>query len=201
MKHKKSICVYCGSSPGNLAVYENTAFALGKAMALADIRLVYGGGTRGLMGAVARGVSQNGGTVMGIIPRFLMQKEATESDLEQLDELVITEDMHERKHRMFEESDAFVTLPGGIGTLEEVIEILTWAQLGQHSKPIVLADIENFWAPLHSLIDHMKLSGFIHTAHKVQPLVMSDIDAIVPTIRAQWTKARDDADMTIIEKL
>ncbi|WP_244598259.1 TIGR00730 family Rossman fold protein [Pseudohoeflea suaedae] len=177
-----SICVYCGSQSGRNPAYGEAARILGRTMAANGIGLVYGGGTRGIMGTVADAVMSNGGKVTGIIPEFLMDKEATRHSLGQLDELVVTADMHERKHLMFDRSDAFVALPGGIGTLEEIIEIMTWAQLGRHTKPIVLADVGNFWKPLESLIDHMKDQGFIHTAHLVQPLVISDPAEIVPAV-------------------
>jgi uncharacterized protein (TIGR00730 family) len=111
-----------------------------------------------------------------------MSKEATEAALGRLDELVVTDNMHQRKHRMFEESDAFVALPGGIGTVEEIIEIMTWAQLGHHRKPIVFVNIKNFWDPMLALIDHMAAEGFIHTAHKVKPLVVASAEAVVPAI-------------------
>ena len=107
------------------------------------------------MGAVAEGALRAGGKVTGIIPRFLINREATETALDRLDELVITENMHERKHRMFEKSDAFVALPGGIGTVEEIVEIMTWAQLGHHRKPIVFANVKGFWDPMLALLDHM----------------------------------------------
>lgn len=187
-----SVCVYCGSSPGHDAAYIEAGKTLGRAIGEAGLRLVYGGGTKGIMGAVAEGVMETGGKVTGIIPRFLMNKEATEKALGKLDELVITEDMHERKHRMFELSDAFVTLPGGIGTLEEVIEIMTWAQLGRHSKPIVLANINGFWDPLTVLLDHMRGNGFIHTAHRVQPLVVEDASEIVPALQSANERAEGD---------
>ena len=142
------------------------------------------------------------GKVTGIIPEFLMDKEATRHSLGQLDELVVTADMHERKHLMFDRSDAFVALPGGIGTLEEIIEIMTWAQLGRHTKPIVLADVGNFWKPLESLIDHMKDQGFIHTAHLVQPLVISDPAQIVPAVQNLLAQAApQDGDSAVIENL
>jgi uncharacterized protein (TIGR00730 family) len=182
MHEIRSICVYCGSSSGKHPVYVDAARTLGKAMADAGLRLVYGGGGKGVMGAVASAVSGAGGTVIGIIPRFLITKEATEAALARLDELVVTEDMHTRKHRMFEESDAFVALPGGIGTLEEIVEIMTWAQLGRHDKPIVLANIGGFWTPLMKLLDHMKEEGFLHTAHKIAPVVVDDAADIVPAI-------------------
>ncbi len=194
-----SICVYCGSSPGNDPDYLDSGRILGRAIGEAGLRLVYGGGTKGIMGAVADGTIEAGGKVIGIIPRFLMNKEATEKALGVLDELVVTEDMHERKHRMFEEADAFVTLPGGIGTLEEVIEIMTWAQLGRHTKPIVLANINGFWDPLSMLIDHMRDAGFIHTGHRVQPLVVNSAQEIVPAILA--AREHGEGDEKIIERM
>ena len=171
MSKIQSICVYCGSSPGRDPIYKQSGRMLGKSIAENGLELVYGGGTKGIMGAVADGVMSAGGKVTGIIPKFLMNKEATEHALGQLSELVVTEDMHERKHKMFERSDAFVTLPGGIGTVEEIVEIMTWAQLGRHRKPIVYANINGFWNPMLALIDHMRAEGFVHTGHLVQPLV------------------------------
>ncbi|MGB3502108.1 MAG: TIGR00730 family Rossman fold protein [Mesorhizobium sp.] len=178
----RSICVYCGSSPGSNPVYMEAGRALGQAIAEAGLRLVYGGGTRGIMGAVAAATREHGGKVMGIIPTFLMNKEATQAGLSQLDELVVTENMHERKHRMFEESDAFVALPGGIGTVEEIVEIMTWAQLGRHRKPIVYANINGFWNPMLALLEHMKGEGFVHTSHLVAPLVVNEASGIVAAI-------------------
>jgi uncharacterized protein (TIGR00730 family) len=194
-----SVCVYCGSSPGNDAAYLEAGKALGRAIGEAGLRLVYGGGTKGIMGAVAEGTMEAGGKVIGIIPRFLMNKEATEKALGALDELVVTEDMHERKHRMFEEADAFVTLPGGIGTLEEVIEIMTWAQLGQHTKPIVLANINGFWDPLSTLLDHMGDAGFIHTSHRVKPLIVGSAEEIVPAILA--AREHGEGDAAVIDRM
>lgn len=197
-----NICVYCGSQPGRNPAYGDAARILGGAMASRGIGLVYGGGTRGIMGTVADAVMSGGGKVTGIIPEFLMDKEATRHALGQLDELVVTKDMHERKHLMFEKSDAFVALPGGIGTLEEIIEIMTWAQLGRHSKPIVLANIGDFWKPLESLLDHMKDQGFIHTAHLVKPLVITDPSRIVPAIAEHLGSiASSGGDAETIEKL
>ncbi|WP_062229025.1 LOG family protein [Aureimonas frigidaquae] len=198
----RSICVYCGSSAGRVPSYLDAGTALGTAMGEAGIRLVYGGGTRGIMGAVSEGVIAAGGQVTGIIPRFLIDMEATESELKRLDELIVTSDMHERKHAMFERSDAFVALPGGIGTLEELVEIMTWGQLGRHRKPIVIANIDGFWNPLAKLIDHMSAEGFIHTSHQVRPLVIDRVEDIIPAIQA--AAAHDAADggrEEIIEKL
>ena len=174
---------------------------LGKSIADHGHRLVYGGGTRGIMGAVASGVMSNGGAVTGIIPEFLMDKEATKHALGQLNELIVTEDMHQRKHKMFERADAFVTLPGGIGTLEEIVEIMTWGQLGKHRKPMVFANINGFWNPMLDLLNHMRESGFIHTAHLVQPLVIDRAEDIVPAIEKAWAELGVAGDASIIAKM
>ena len=178
----RSICVYCGSSPGNNDLYMKAGHILGRSIAQAGLELIYGGGGKGIMGAVADGALRAGGKVTGIIPRFLMNKEATEAALQRLDDLIVTDDMHQRKHAMFEKSDAFVALPGGIGTVEEIIEIMTWAQLGHHRKPIVFGNVAGFWNPMVTLLDHMRGEGFIHTGHLVQPLVVDAPEAIVPAI-------------------
>jgi uncharacterized protein (TIGR00730 family) len=178
----RSVCVYCGSSPGRDEIYAKAGTLLGRSIARSGLRLVYGGGTKGIMGAVAEGALKAGGKVTGIIPRFLINKEATETALDRLDELLITDNMHERKHKMFEKSDAFVALPGGIGTVEEIVEVMTWAQLGHHRKPIVFGNVNGFWDPMLSLLDHMAAEGFIHTAKRVQPLVINDPEAIVAAI-------------------
>lgn len=194
-----SICVYCGSQNGRNPAHIAAAYQLGKSMAQAGIGLVYGGGARGIMGAVADGVMENGGTATGIIPQFLVAKEAAEESLAKLTETIITQDMHERKHAMFERADAFVTLPGGIGTLEEIIEIMTWAQLGRHAKPVVLANFDGFWDPLLTLLDHMREEGFIHTAGRVRPLVVGHADEVVPLLLSQPRPATGDTE--IIERL
>lgn len=173
-------------------------------MGEAGLRLVYGGGTRGIMGAVSDGVIAAGGTVTGIIPRFLIDMEATESELARLDELVVTEDMHQRKHMMFERSDAFVALPGGIGTLEELVEILTWSQLGRHEKPVIVANVAGFWDPLTRMLDHMSAEGFLHTAHQVRPIFVDDVAEIVPQLlaRAQHSTGQAaEGRPEIVEKL
>jgi uncharacterized protein (TIGR00730 family) len=166
--------------------------ALGREIAEYGLRLVYGGGTKGIMGAVASGVLSGGGQVTGIIPEFLIDMEATRHSLGQLNELIVTPDMHARKHTMFERSDAFVALPGGIGTLEEIVEIMTWAQLGQHEKPMVFANINGFWDPMMELIRHMTGEGFVHTAHRVQPMVIDAIADIIPAILAHSADAGAD---------
>ncbi len=192
-----SICVFCGSGPGKNPAYVTAAQTLGRTMAEAGIRLVYGGGSLGLMGETARAVLAAGGQVTGIIPEFLSEKERM---LRDVDELIITKDMHERKRLMFERSDAFVALPGGIGTLEELVEQLTWAQLGRHDKPIIVADIEGFWAPLKSLLAHMRDEAFIRQGLEVTFAVVDKADAIVPAIvRAVTAGAgrRADPDIAI----
>ena len=190
----RSICVYCGSRPGHDPSHIAAGRALGKFIAENGLRLVYGGGTKGIMGAVADGVLSNGGQVTGIIPEFLVDMEATRQSLGQLSELVVTEDMHQRKHTMFERSDAFVALPGGIGTLEEIVEIMTWAQLGRHEKPMVFANINGFWNPMMELLDHMREQGFVHTGHRVQPMLIDKVEEIVPAIIARGSKLSGDWD-------
>ena len=199
----RSVCVYCGSSPGRSDIYMKAGHTLGRSIAEAGLRLVYGGGTKGVMGAVADGALRAGGKVTGIIPRFLLNKEATEASLGKFDDIVVTENMHERKHRMFQESDAFVALPGGIGTVEEIVEIMTWGQLGHHRKPIVFANIAGFWTPMLALIDHMRAEGFIHTGHLVQPLVIDRAEAIVPGILIEAANAGMpiDGEKAVIDKM
>lgn len=198
----RSVCVYCGSQPGRETTYVSAGRRLGKAMAENHLRLVYGGGTKGIMGAVASGVLSHGGRVTGIIPQFLVDMEATRHSLGQLSELIITPDMHERKHKMFERADAFVALPGGIGTLEEIVEVMTWAQLGRHRKPMVFANIGGFWDPMLKLIRHMADEGFIHTAHLVQPMVIDEPEEIVAALVDHWAGQVDrEGEADIIARL
>jgi hypothetical protein len=199
----RSVCVYCGSSPGRNEIYAKAGHLLGRSIAKAGLRLVYGGGTKGIMGAVADGALKAGGKVTGIIPRFLINREATETALDRLDELLITDNMHERKHKMFEKSDAFVALPGGIGTVEEIVEIMTWAQLGHHRKPIVFGNINGFWDPMTALLEHMTAEGFIHTAQRVKPLVVNDPEAIVAAIMVAGSSvdAPTEGVQSVIDKM
>lgn len=199
----QSICVYCGSRPGRDSSYMAAGRELGKSIAENGLRLIYGGGTKGIMGAVASGVLSHGGQVTGIIPEFLVDMEATRHSLGQLDELIITSDMHERKHGMFERADAFVALPGGIGTLEEIVEIMTWAQLGRHEKPMVFANINGFWDPMMELIRHITEEGFVHTAHRVQPLLIDKVADIIPAIRKHAAETSGDrsGEEAVISKL
>lgn len=175
----QSVCVYCGSGAGINPAYAEAARTLGSAFAKNGIRLVYGGGGVGLMGEVARATLAAGGKVTGIIPEFLT---AREHMLKDVTDLIVTGDMHERKKRMFEKSDAFVALPGGIGTLEELVEQLTWSQLGQHRKPIVVANIEGFWTPFLELLNHMRQAQFIRNGLEVNFAVVPSADQIVPAL-------------------
>jgi uncharacterized protein (TIGR00730 family) len=177
----KTVCVYCGSGPGTNPRFIEAAIALGKALAENGVGLVYGGGSIGLMGAVATATLDHGGTVTGIIPDFLTKRE---NALGRSQELIVTHDMHERKRLMFERSDAFVALPGGIGTLEELVEQLTWQQLGRHSKPILLANIENFWEPLLELFAHMRATAFIRPMLALDILKAERVEDILPKLRA-----------------
>jgi uncharacterized protein (TIGR00730 family) len=199
----RSVCVYCGSSPGRSNVYMKAGHTLGRSIAEAGLRLVYGGGTKGIMGAVAESAMRAGGKVTGIIPRFLVNREATEPALGRLDELVVTENMHQRKHTMFEKSDAFVALPGGIGTVEEIVEIMTWAQLGHHRKPIVFVNVEGFWDPMMNLLDHMRAEGFVHTAHLVKPLVINRAEAVVAALLTEGASvdAPTEGVQSLIDKM
>jgi hypothetical protein len=175
----RTICVYCGSARDFNPVYEPAAVALGSAIAKAGIKLVYGGGSNGIMGLVARSVLAGGGHVTGIIPDFLQRKNDAQDDIQ---ECLVVPDMHTRKRLMFERSDAFVALPGGIGTLEELVEQLTWVQLGRHSKPVVIADVGGFWQPLLDLFAHMRQNGFIPSEFEVRYLVAEKIDDVLPMI-------------------
>ncbi|MBH5397052.1 TIGR00730 family Rossman fold protein [Bradyrhizobium sp. CNPSo 4010] len=185
----KTVCVYCGSGPGTNPNFIEAAKALGRALAESKIRLVYGGGSLGLMGAVATSVLDHGGTVTGIIPDFLRMRE---NALTRVQEMVVTPDMHERKRLMFERSDAFVALPGGLGTLEELVEQLTWQQLGRHAKPVLLANIDNFWEPLFSLVAHMRQTQFIRAGLSVDILKADKVEEIVPRLRAAAAQIPDD---------
>jgi uncharacterized protein (TIGR00730 family) len=174
------ICVYCGSGAGTDPAFVEAATAFGTAMAKAGIGLVYGGGDMGMMGAVADAVRRNGGSVTGIIPQFLLNKERAGFNG---DGLIVTADMHERKRKMFDMADAFVAMPGGVGTLEELVEQLTWAQLGRHKKPILIADIKGFWQPLCALLDHMKALEFIRPGLDFELLVADRVEDILPKLQ------------------
>jgi hypothetical protein len=182
----RTVCVYCGSGPGTNPHFVEAAIAFGKILAEDGIRLVYGGGSVGLMGAVAKSVLDHGGMVTGIIPEFLTGRE---NALKRVQELIVTPDMHERKRLMFEHSDAFVALPGGIGTLEELVEQLTWQQLGRHTKPVLLANIDGFWEPLLALLAHMRETEFIRPTLQVDILKAERVEDILPRLSAAAARA------------
>jgi uncharacterized protein (TIGR00730 family) len=184
----RNICVYCGSSNGNDPIYNEAARNLGRSLAQAGVGLVYGGGGKGLMGILARSVLENGGTVTGIIPEFLEQREAA---LQEAQEHIVVPDMHTRKRMMFERADAFIALPGGIGTLEELVEQLTWVQLERHTKPVLIADIGGFWRPLLSLFAHMRERHFIQPAFEIRYSVAERIEDILPILEDATKKANE----------
>jgi uncharacterized protein (TIGR00730 family) len=191
----RKICVYCGSGPGSDRSFVDAARQFGKILAQNRIGLVYGGGSVGLMGALATSVLDHGGDVTGIIPEFLTDREQALTRAR----LIVTRDLHERKQLMFEEADAFVALPGGIGTLEELVEQLTWAQLGRHKKPIVLANIKSFWDPFCALLDHMEDLAFIRSGLEVNYLVASRVEDILPLLfKAAAAVSEAEKDMKAI---
>jgi uncharacterized protein (TIGR00730 family) len=202
MAEIRSVCVYCGSGPGHAPEYEQAAAAFGVALAKAGIRLVYGGGGTGLMGTVATAVLKNGGHVTGVIPQFLKSREL---QMQGLQEQIVVDDMQERKMIMYQRSDAFVALPGGIGTLEELVEQLTWVQLGRHRKPVVVLNTLGFWDPLRVLLTHMKTEGFIRPQFEVTYQIAQKVEEVIPLLREQAAKVPegglDAADQSAIARL
>jgi uncharacterized protein (TIGR00730 family) len=197
MSTLRTVCVYCGSGPGKNPAFVDAARKFGKILAENKIELVYGGGSVGLMGELAKSVLKHGGRVAGIIPEFLIEREHM---LQQAQEIVVTKDMHERKRIMFERSDAFVALPGGVGTLEELVEQLTWAQLGQHRKPILAVSVEQFWDPLRALLDHMQALEFIRPGLMVKLLVVEKVEDILPQLRQALAPLPEpEKEMKIVE--
>ena len=174
----RTVCVYCGSGGGSDPAFIQAARRFGEILAREKVGLVYGGGSVGMMGAVAASVLQHGGHVTGVIPEFLKTKERVETGAQ---EVIITPDMHVRKQTMFERADAFVAMPGGIGTLEELVEQMTWAQLGRHKKPILIVNISQFWEPLCALLDHMQRLDFVRSFNL---LVADTPEEILPKLRA-----------------
>jgi uncharacterized protein (TIGR00730 family) len=179
MAELKNVCVYCGSAEGGNPAYLQAARALGTALAREKIRLVYGGGGIGMMGEVAHAVEDAGGKVLGIIPDFLVAREHADQGARKI---VTVRDMHERKRTMFERADAFVALPGGIGTLEELVEQLAWVQLGRHKKPVLVANVLGFWDPLLALFKHLGAEGYLYNGPNF--LVAERIEDVVPKLRA-----------------
>src|SRR5947209_19870383 len=184
-----SICVYCASGPGNDPAFMEAAKKFGRILAENNIRLVYGGGSVGLMGELAESVLDHGGSVTGVIPDFLVNREHM---LLRVQERVVTPDMHGRKRVMFERADAFVALPGGVGTLEELVEQLTWAQLGRHKKPIMILNISGFWDPLCALLEHMRRLDFVPADTAFTLLVADAPEEVLPKLRAEAAKVSEN---------
>jgi uncharacterized protein (TIGR00730 family) len=177
----RSICVFCGSKHGINLIWRRTAERLGTLMAERGIRLVYGGGRIGLMGVIADAVLASGGEVVGVIPDFLVKLEVGHANVT---ELVVVDSMHARKRRMFELSDAFVVLPGGIGTLDETFEIVSWKQLRQHTRPIVLVNAGGYWDPFKDLIVAIVKGGFGHPAIAELFTMVDDADSVLSALAA-----------------
>ena len=189
------LCVFCGSSPGRSPDYAAQARRLGAVLARRGIGLVYGGGNVGLMGIVADAVLADGGEVVGVIPRALVDRELAHA---RLTELVVVDTMHERKQRMHDLSDGFIAMPGGFGTLDELFEALTWAQLGMHKKPCGLYDVGGFWAPLRELVERQVAEEFVRPHHAMMLLHNNDPDALLDAFAAyrapevtKWIGRRD----------
>jgi uncharacterized protein (TIGR00730 family) len=173
------LCLYCGSSRGRSPVYAAAATRLGTLIAEAGVTLVYGGGHVGLMGLAADAALAAKGRVIGVIPELLRDREVGHTGIS---ERIIVASMHARKQRMFELADGFVVLPGGLGTLDETIEIITWRQLGLHDKPIVIVDVEGYWSPLLGLVEHTIANGFTPAAARDFFRVVSSPDAVLPAL-------------------
>jgi uncharacterized protein (TIGR00730 family) len=183
-----SICVFCGSRPGARAAYVQAARETGEAFARNGWRLIYGAGDVGIMGEVARAAMAAGATTLGVIPTHLLGRERETRDRMHL---IVTEDMHERKKVMFMNSDAVVVLPGGAGSLDEFFEVLTWAQIGLHAKPILLLDVEGYWQPLVALVDHVIAEGFAAPTLKGLFRVLPDVASLEAALRDLAVTTRD----------
>jgi uncharacterized protein (TIGR00730 family) len=185
MKSIQSLCVFCGSRAGADPVFGEAAEQLGRCLAERGVRLIYGGGSIGLMGIVMQAVLEHGGEVAGVIPEFLMRREVGRPDLT---ELIVVDSMHERKRRMFELADAFAILPGGIGTLDETFEVITWQQLGLHSKPIAVLSVGEYWKVFESLIEETIAQGFADAAIRDLFTVSRDVESLLVTLEEHATK-------------
>ena len=190
MAEIRSVCVYCGSSAGDDPEFAAAARVLGTAIARDGVRLVYGGGGVGLMGSVAHAAIDAGGVVTGVIPDFLVERERP---VQGAQDMIVVKDMHERKRLLFENADAFVVLPGGIGTLEEMVEQLSWIQLKRHKKPVLLVNLKGFWDPFIALIEHLIGRGFIRKG-SFRLLLAERIEDALPMLRAA---VRDIPDMEL----
>jgi uncharacterized protein (TIGR00730 family) len=191
----KAVCVYCGSAMGTRPVYEQAARAFGRALVEADLSLVYGGGRVGLMGVIADEVLSLGGRAVGVIPELLLSKEVGHTGLT---ELHVVPDMHERKKKMADLADAFVAMPGGVGTFEELFEVYTWAQLGYHKKPVALLNIEGYYDPLLDMLRHTVEEGFMREPFldllqvAPEPVAMVELlQRYAPTSLDKWAEKRD----------
>ncbi len=184
----KSICVYCGSSPGNVPAYRDAATSLGKTLATRKIALVYGGASVGIMGAVADAAIEAGGEAFGVIPESLMTFEVAHRGLT---ELIVVDSMHTRKARMADLSDAFIALPGGLGTLEELFEMLTWSQLRLHQKPVGLLNVDGFYDHLLTFLDQTVAAGFVRQEHRDNLIVSDDADELIKGLAA-WSPPEID---------
>jgi uncharacterized protein (TIGR00730 family) len=173
-----NLCVFCGSQPGKDPAFKGMATALGRAMAEAEVRLVFGGGSIGLMGAVSDSVLSSGGQATGVIPEFLSGREIRHQSAE----MIVVPDMHIRKRTMFERSDAFCVLPGGIGTLEEFFEMITWRQLSVHNKPVILANWNDYWGPLIAMANGVRDGGFAYGPMTELFTVVDEVADILPTL-------------------
>jgi hypothetical protein len=177
----RSVCVFCGASPGAQPIYRETASALGRRIAERGLTLVYGGGAVGLMGVVAEGALQAGGEVIGIIPQSLQDAEIGHPGLTRLE---VVDGMHARKARMAQLSDAFIALPGGLGTLEELFEVWTWGQLGYHAKPLGLLEVNGFFGKLAGFLDHLVEEGFVRVHHRDMLQRAGSPDALLDLLEA-----------------
>ncbi|MBT4890860.1 MAG: TIGR00730 family Rossman fold protein [Rhodospirillales bacterium] len=189
-----SLCVFCGSRAGDDPAYSAVARELGAEMAKRNIRLVYGAGNIGLMGTLADEVHSNGGKITGIIPKFLDRLEVGRKES---DEFIVTTSMHDRKAKMFEASDAFISLPGGLGTLDETFEIMTWRQLGLHDKPIIILDVNGYWTPLSELIETTIQKGFASESAKDLFCVVDSVDGVFDAL----SKAASSTEKPKLERL
>ena len=185
----KAVAVYCGALHGAEPKYREAAYRFGGQLAEQGIDLIFGGGSVGLMGVVSDGVADKGGRAIGVITRSLIRQEVANNRLTRLE---VVEAMHERKQRMFELADAFVALPGGVGTLDETIEVITWRQLGLHDKPIVIVDQDGYWQPLELLMRHVVQKGFAAPALHGLYTIVPDISDVLNTLQAAPPPALPD---------
>jgi uncharacterized protein (TIGR00730 family) len=195
MSDFRRVCVYCGSSAGFDAVHRRAAEAMGATLAARKIGLVYGGGKIGLMGALADAVLAGGGEVIGIIPHHLI---ALEVGHRELTSLIAVDSMHARKHQMAELADAFIAMPGGIGTAEELLEVLTWLQLGLHSKPIGLLNTDEYYYHLLEFLGHMTRTGFLKEAHRGMLIVEKTPETLLERLRA-FVPRQVDKRISVVE--